>query len=652
MTADASRTRRNLPRIGRGVALRALILCGLAVAIAFPAQAGDQPAKLVDPPFFAEKVSSGALPAIAERVPQHPAVVALAEGQTIGQQGGDLRTLMSSGKDVRLMVVYAYARLIGYDAQFKLVPDIAEAVDIEENRSFTFHLRPGHKWSDGEPFTAEDFRYYWEDVANNTELSPTGPDSLLLVEGEAPKVEIVDATTVRYSWSKPNPDFLPALAGASPLYIYRPAHYLKKYHKKYADAAALGEMVEESGQTSWAALHNRKDNMYRNDNPELPTLDPWMLVTKPPSERFVFERNPYYYRVDSEGKQLPYIDRIIMAVADSKLIPAKVGAGEADLAARYLRFDNYTFLKEGEAHGSYKVRLWSTANGSALALYPNLNVNDPVWRKVLRDVRFRRALSLGIDRDEINEVIYHGLANPSSNTERPESPLFEADYQGAWATFDIDQANALLDEIGLTEKDDRGLRLLPNGEPLEIVVETMGQAADETDVLQLIHDSWQQIGVGLFTKPSERDVVRNRIFSGDTIMSVWTGLEFGLPTADQVPRDLAPTSQQQLQWPKWGEFVETKGQSGEAVDMPEAKQLDDLLKKWMGSTDEGQRNEIWHSMLEQYADNVFTIGTVNGVPQPIVVRSTLRNVPEKGVFSWDPGAHFGMYKPDTFWFGS
>src|SRR5690606_12521984 len=148
-------------------------------------------------------------------------------------------------------------------------------------------------------------RYFWEDVALNEELTPTGPSNLLLVDGEAPKVEILDEVTVRYSWSQPNPFFLPSIAGASPLYIYRPSHYLKQFHAKYADAARLSEMVEEEGQPSWAALHNRKDNMYRNDNPDLPTLEPWVLVTRPPSERFIFERNPYYYRIDAKGQQLP-----------------------------------------------------------------------------------------------------------------------------------------------------------------------------------------------------------------------------------------------------------------------------------------------------------------------------------------------------------
>ncbi|HEX6103096.1 MAG TPA: ABC transporter substrate-binding protein, partial [Alphaproteobacteria bacterium] len=171
----------------------------------------------LEPPALQNEVAAGKLPPIEERLPQVPLVAPLrAQGLEPGEYGGDLRILMSGAKDVRMMVVYGYARLVGYDREYRIVPDILERFEVEEGRIFTFHLRPGHKWSDGAPFTTEDFRYYWEDVANNEALSPMGPSQLLLVDGEPPKVEILDETTVRYSWSQPNPDFLPALAGASP----------------------------------------------------------------------------------------------------------------------------------------------------------------------------------------------------------------------------------------------------------------------------------------------------------------------------------------------------------------------------------------------------------------------------------------------------
>jgi peptide/nickel transport system substrate-binding protein len=632
------------------------VLCAIAL-LAVPATLGragaDEPpvpTTFVEPPVLADKVAKGELPPVQARLPKVPAVAAMAwPGQTMGRHGGDITLLMATPKDTRLMVVYGYARLVAYDPKFELKPDILQAFEVEAGRIFTFHLRPGHKWSNGDPFTTEDFRYYWEDVANNKDLSPAGAPVQMLVEGEAPKIEIIDETTIRYSWSKPNPQFLPALAGPSPLYIFRPSRYLRQYHGKYVNPDDLKKKLAEYGQHNWAALHNRIDNMYRNDNPELPTLEPWMLTTKPPSERYVFKRNPYYYRVDAQGLQLPYLDSVAVQVADSKLIPAKVAAGDADLAARYLRFDNFTLLKESETRGKYKVRLWNSAWGSQVAFYPNLNVADDEWRKLVRDVRFRRALSLAIDRGDINQTVYLGLATEGGNTVLAQSPLFDESYLNAWTAFDIDQANQLLDEIGLTDRNSKNLRMLPDGRPLEITIETTGQSPEEGDVLELVTDTWRQIGVGLYPKPSERDAMRNGVFDGDSVMSIWTGLENGLPTADMMPWELAPTTQQQLQWPMWGQFVETKGESGKAVDLPEAQKLDELLKQWSAATDTAGREAIWREMLKIFADQVFTIGTVSGVPQPVVVSNRLHNVPEQGIYSWDPGAHFGIYKPDCFW---
>lgn len=586
------------------------------------------------------------LPPVAERIPASPSIVELAEP---GQYGGDLVMLMGSAKDVRQIVVFGYARLVAYTPDFDIVPDILESYEVEEDRIFTFHLRPGHRWSDGAPFTTEDFRYWWEDVANNEELAPTGPPVNMLVDGAPPVIEYIDETTIRYMWEKANPDFLPALAGASPLYIFRPSHYLKQFHNGYADADTLTALVADSGQPDWAAMHNREDNMYRNDNPDLPTLEPWVLRTEPPSERFIFERNPYYYRVDSAGHQLPYIDRVIVQVADGNLIPAKVGTGEATLAYRGLRFDNYTFLKEGEGRGKYEVRLWQSGTGSKLALYPNLNVKDPVMQALNRDVRFRRALSLGINRDQINQVIYFGLGLPMANAPLPESPLYRQDYASAWTQYDPDQANALLDEIGLDKRDSSGTRLMSNGKPLELIIETAGESSEEADVLELIRSDYAQLGIKIFTRPSQRDVFRDRIFAGETMMSVWQGLENGLPTASMSPWEVAPTSQQQLQWPQWGQFIETKGEAGVAADLPEAQELLGLLDEWRDAPDEETREEIWHRMLAIYTDQVYTIGTIAGVPQPIVVSTRLRGVPQAGIYNWDPGAHLGMYKPDTFW---
>ncbi|MEO1143606.1 MAG: ABC transporter substrate-binding protein, partial [Pseudomonadota bacterium] len=358
-------------------------------------------------------------------------------------------------------------------------------------------------------------------MVKNKELGRKGVPSELMVDDEEPTFEVIDALTFRYSWSKPNPAFLPALAKPSPLYIYRPAHYMKQFHADYADKEKLDAIVEELNSKDWTGVHTRKQRQRRPENPDLPTLQAWRNTTPPPSTRFVFERNPYYHRVDPNGLQLPYIDRVVMNIVSKDVIPAKTGTGESDLQARYLRFDNVPFLKQGEANGNYRTLLWSVGRGSQLALFPNFNVTDPVWRGLVRDVRFRRALSLGINRDEINEAIYFGLANPSGNMIMSESPLYKSEYSQSWASYDIEKANALLDEIGLTERDEEGIRLLPTGDRLEITIESAGESTEETDVLELIADHLKDVGVKIFTRASQRDIFRRRAYSGDTVISVF-----------------------------------------------------------------------------------------------------------------------------------
>ena len=627
-------------------------ILGLSAFLVFGAlaQAPAAAADMVEPPFFAAAVTAGDLPPVAGRVPQKPFVVSY-EGteKAPGKYGGTLRILGGSAKDTRLMVIYGYARLVAYTPEFEIVPDIAESVDVEEGRIFTFHLRPGHKWSDGKPLTSEDFRFYWEDMANDAEVSRFGPPKELLVEGEKPVVETPDEVTVRYTWTKPNSFFLPALAAAQPVEIFRPSHYLKLFHAKYAGLEEVTKMAEEGGEENWVSLLYSKDRSYRNDNLEYPTLQPWVLKTQPPSDRYSFERNPYFYRVDEAGLQLPYIDEVAISISSSDLIPAKVASGEADLQGAYLAFSNFTFIKEAEERSGYQVRRWLGTKGSRVALFPDLNNIDPVMRDLFRNADFRRALSVAIDRDDINNTIFYGVAVPSNNTVLPESSLFKDEYQTKWAQYDPDLANQLLDGIGLTNRNPDGIRLLPDGKPLQIVVETAGEETEQTDVLELIRDHWSKVGVELFIKPSQREVFYSRINAGETQMAVWWGLENAMLLPEMSPAEFAPLSPDQFQWPAWGLWAQTSGQMGEEPDLDSVKQLMALKQEWGLAPDDAAREVVWHKILTLWTDQVFTIGIVSGVEQLVVVSNKLKNVPERGTYNFDPGAYFGAYKPDTFW---
>ena len=616
-----------------------------------PPEEATAPDPGLEAPMLAQRVQAGELAPLAERLPRVPRVIDLqAEGKTAGRYGGTLRMLMGNARDIGQIPVYSYAQLIGYNTRLELVPDLALAIDEVDGRIFTIRLRPGHRWSDGRPFTAEDFRYFWVDMVNDPVLGRESRPQEKMVNGELPSFEVLDRYTVRYTWKSPNPTFLPALASPAPLMIYRPAHYLKQFHARYADAELLKAAVKAEKLHDWSALHTRRQRYRRPENPDLPTLDPWRNTTAPPTQRYHFERNAYYHRVDSLGRQLPYIDRIVLEIAADEVIPAKTGAGESDLQARYIRFDNYTFLKRAEADNGMRTLLWSSARGSQVALFPNLNANDPVWRAVLRDVRVRRALSLAIDRNEINQAAFFGLAQPSADTVLPQSPLFREAYRRAWSAHDPDEAQRLLDAAGLQRRDADGVRLLPDGRRAEITIETAGESTEEVDVLELIIDHWALVGLKAHLRTSQRTLFRRRAAAGDTLVSSFFGLDNALPAASMSPQDLAPTSSAQLQWPKWGEHHESLARAGQPIDLPEAARQLSLYREWLTADSDARRVAIWAQMLEQYADQVFSIGTVNGTRQPIVVSRRLRNVPDEGLYAWEPTAHFGVYRPDTFYF--
>ena len=630
----------------KGIGLLALL------ALLCPSIAGAQDVpKMIETPMLVERVAAGQLPPVENRIPLHPRISdPTLMDREVGQSGGMLRLLVSDQRDLRVVTNYAYTRLLTYDDKLQISPDLLESYDVSEGRVFTLHLRPGHKWSDGAPFTSEDFRYYWEDVINNKKLFPDGLPTQLLINGKGPKFEIIDAVTVRYTWDTSNPAFIPAMAGAQPLYLQMPAHYLRQFHERYADKAALSAAVKDAKVKDWGALHERKSRSVRQENPDLPTLDPWRNTIKPPSEYFLFERNPFYHRIDAQGHQLPYIDKVRLQTATSSLIPAKASSGESDLQAAYVRFDSYTFLKEAEKRNNFNVRLWNRGEGAFASLMPNLNVKDLVWRTLLQDIRFRHALSLGIDREDINRVVFFGLAKASANTMIPLSPLYRPELEKAWAQYDPPMANALLDEIGLTHRDMEGFRQLPDGRRAEFTIETAGESTDETDILELVADDFRKLGLRVLVHSSQRDIFRRRIISGETVMSIWPGMDNAVQTADMEPSALAPSDGSQLNWPQWGLYTESVGNKGEKISLPAAAELSGLLGQWRNSKDTAERTLIWNKMLDINAEQTFSIGIINRIPQPIVVSNRLHNVPLKGNYSYEPGAFFGMYRVDMFFF--
>ncbi len=321
-----------------------------------------------------------------------------------------------------------------------------------------------------------------------------------------------------------------------------PAHYLKQFQCRYADKKALADAVKAAHVKDWAALHERKSRQYRPENPDLPTLDPWLNTTAPPAELFVFKRNPYFHRVDENGRQLPYIDEVRMTLGTTSLIPAKAASGDADLQARYINFEDYTFLKQAEKVNGYDVRLWERGEGAYTALMPNLNAADPVWRK-------RHARRAGAPRACRSASIGATSTASSSSGWRAKAPTpccrrarsTNRPMRTPIRTTILSQANRLLDEAGLDKRDADGFRLLPDGRRADIIVDTAGINTEDADVIELINDDWAKLGIRCFNHPSQREVFRLRVKNGAAIMSLGPGMDNGVPTSIFEPSDLAPS---------------------------------------------------------------------------------------------------------------
>ena len=415
-----------------------------------------------------------------------------------------------------MMVVYGYSRLVGYDEKLRIVPDILERIENEDEPRLHAAPAPRAPWSDGHPFTADDFRYYWEDVVNNKELSPFGLPQALLVRRQAARAS--RCSTTRRS-ATPGTSPIRSSSRCSPGRARCTSTVRRTTCASSTRATSASRRPTRrptaAGSRSWAGLHQKKDEQYRFDNPDLPTLEPWINTTPLPSTRFVLVRNPYFHRVDTAGRQLPYIDRVIVNISRRQAHPGE-DRRRRRRPAGALPALRQLHVPQAEREAQPLPRA-AVGEGAGLA---DGALPEPQRRRPgVADADARRALpprAVARDqppRDQRGRLLRPGAASRTTPCcER--SPLFRPEFRTAWSKFDVKAANALLDELGLAKRDADGLRLLPDGRPMEIVVDTSGESTEETDVLELVRDSWRKVGIALFSRPSQREVFRKRVFSG------------------------------------------------------------------------------------------------------------------------------------------
>lgn len=568
-------------------------------------------------------VKQGKLPRIEQRLPSKPVIVKPLE--EVGQYGGTMYYLR--GGNLNFL---HHAPLIYLDEKLKgLLPELADRWQMSsDGRTFTIHIRQGVKWSDGEPFTTEDVVFKYEDIILNKELTPQIPTFIRNPGSETPaQIKKVDTYTFQIIFEKPYPLFLYTLA-YTPYsnYLYLPKHYLSKFHPKYVDKSKLEAAAKGKGYDTWYKFFSYLSDP--RNNPELPVLSAWKLKEPPSTVQLVFERNPYYYKVDTVGNQLPYIDRIILPIIPSvDTFLMKAMSGDLDFVIAPIPLSQFTVLKENEAKGGYRVLLWDLLRGGedGGTIYINQNVKDPILRKLFQDKKFRTSLSMAINRNEIWKICFLGFGKPRQLSIPSGAPLYDPNWEKAYIEYNPAKANKLLDEIGLNRRDKDGFRLRPDGKTLAVTIE-FPSWIDSTPY-ELVKGYWEAIGIKIAIRGISDELFYTRNSAGET--EIGAGYSALSPATWLRPDTLLGIDYAARPWaPLWAQWFLSEGKSGEEPPA-EVKQIYKLWEEMVSTTNRTQRDSLFKKICNIHRENIWLMGLVGEVPRIVIVNNRLRNVPER-----------------------
>lgn len=605
-----------------------------------------------------QQVEAGELPPVEQRLPEKPLVVNPYE--QMGAYGGELR--ITSGREDTITEAFHFMKeaLLRFASDgITVMPNIARKWQLSsDGSSITVYLRKGMRWSDGVPVTTRDVQFAWVDVFMNRDLNPR-PPPVFKVDGEPMTLEVIDEYAFRLSFSGPN--------GAIPLYLtmshtshslLQPWHYLKQFHPRYTAMETVMEMANKAGIATWFEFFRDMNHTRRPLNsdvpPDYPTLNAWKLVSVPSTGHAILERNPYYWKTDPDGRQLPYIDRVHSTTV-SKEEPRNLlfVSGDVDFAGQYARIENAPLFLSGRKRGRYDVYFYEENMGTRVAYYFNQTHPDPVLRKIFQDKRFRIAMSHAINREEINEIVYFGRGKPKQDTVSPVSEFHDKAFDASYAAYDPETANTLLDEIGLSHGRD-GWRRRPDGRALVIDMPVIGiEPYKKTS--ELVAEYWGAVGVLVNWRVLQGGLAGERL-AGNLVDLV------GLPNDVSVELSVMEAPVYGIgRWaPLWDRWLRSEGSTGE--EPPQS--IMSLYSVWESirrATSAEERTRLGRKLIRSQAENLWGIGTVGETITPIIVSDRLRNVPRYMQDSEDNiiegriplyGAPWGLtalQRPEQFW---
>jgi len=600
----------------------------------------ELPSQYSEAPMLADKVAGGELPSVDDRLPENPLVVLPVK--SVGEYGGTWYRGWRGIKDFHCYGRIVYEPVLRWprDPADPVQPGLAEKWEWNaDGTELTLTFRKGLKWSDGVPFTVDDVTFWWDDIENDTNIT-TAPHAEWVVNGEPMTLEKIDDVTIKLKFAGPNG--LAETTGLAfhgnqwPLGFERfgffaPRHYLEQYHPKYNSDATY----EEFEAMAWEY------------NPERPAMTPWIITQwNEGDDHMVATRNPYYWKVDVEGNQLPYIDEVYFyLVEDNNAIESLALAGKIDMQHRGMSLASYPVFQENAAVGDYQAFLWTVAQASGLTFFPNQSYPDAKYRELLQDLKFRQALSQAMDRDTINDIAWLGQAIPRTISVVRDSALFQADIENIYGDYDPESAMSLLDEIGLPVGAD-GMRTFPDGSELMLVIEGNSQQEQSTlDATELVAENWRAVGLNVSVEFSTRDIYWSKACANEVMISTWSTDRGLVPMIDPIYQ--FPFDERSWMAPSFGTWYKTAGQEGEAPNA-EMQELMDLFDEYKVTVDPDKQVAIAKEIVRKTTTQLNVIQTCGMAPAPVIVKNNFHNVSKSHTSDWlimTPGT----MDPSHFW---
>lgn len=597
-------------------------------------------------PMLQELVEAGVLPPVEQRLPAEPLVIEPVHG--IGEYGGTWYSMAPpfGWFGITRMSMYGHSPVRWVDDGLGIEPNWVQSWESNDDATiWTLHMRQGIRWSDGVPFSGHDFMFWWEDMALDPEMSETVPD-MFIAGGRPADISLVDDFTIQIEFAQPAPLLLQHLAiilntGIAGPRLIVPAHYLIQFHPRYTEDYQTYETLEDKA--DWT------------QHLDSPLLTEWIPVAHAPGEYVKFERNPYYYAVDPDGNQLPYIDhRHVSINMDYEVLQLHLMDGQMDFHLRpYLGLTALTAMLENQEAGDYEVLQWSSGSGTGPMFFPNWNHPDEARRELYREPDFLRALSLAINRGRIQNTLFFGLGRQTTGTLSAKAVEYTRHPQGSelfdewvesYVAFDPERAKGMLDALGVVDLNGDGWRDMPDGEPLTLRVDYSTEA-DQTTMMttEMVKADWEDIGLKVDMNPLSNEMFfMTQMNASFDVMNSW---EVGDgPDHIVYPQWIVPIDG--FRWaPLYGSWYQQM-QFGTAHDqdeleprdrMPPREQPDPegpvarlqaLYDRAKLETDESVRDDLAMQMVRIHIDEgPFFIGTVADLPQIVVRSNAMRNVP-------------------------